>query len=229
DIPTGAVVQRIIDADTSLLSGVPAGWATPSGGGKHLIYDYEFDSQGRTTQELGPSHTVDVSGTATTIRRAVWTVYKDPEHETWTASGYATGSGPSYTYTLINPVRIRQSDPRGNQIAEITARRGTAAGRLQPTDSFSQSSFERWTTWQYTDCCHLSSMRVYHTIPASGIGTSGTNYDQTTYGYDSLKRRNREVSPGGTITRTVFDVRDQPVGIYVGTDDTGATATDPTG
>ena len=72
-------------------------------------------------------------------------------------------------------------------------------------------------------------MRVYHTIPTSGDGSSGTNYDETTYGYDSLKRRNREVSPGGTITRWVRDVRDNVTAMFVGTNDTGATAADPTG
>uniref|UniRef100_UPI0035694D90 hypothetical protein n=1 Tax=Novipirellula sp. TaxID=2795430 RepID=UPI0035694D90 len=225
----GAMLQRIDDADTSLLSGVPSGWSTPSGGGKHLVYDYEIDSQGRTTQELRPSHTIDLEGTATVIRRAIWTVYKDAEHATWTASGYATGTGPAYTYTLINPVNIQQRDPRGNMIEQIQVTRGSTSGRLQPTDTFSQASFTRWTTWQYTDCCFVSSKRVYHTIPASGEGASGTNYDQTTYGYDSLKRRNLEISPGGTITRSVYDVRDNVVATYVGTDDTGATASDPTG
>ncbi len=74
----------------------------------------------------------------------------------------------------------------------------------------------------------MSSLRVYHTIPASVVGTSGVNYNETTYGYDSLKRRNREVSPGGTITRLTYDVRDNVIGTYVGTNDTGATANNPT-
>ncbi len=35
-------------------------------------------------------------------------------------------------------------------------------------------------------------------------------------------------SPGGTITRTLLDPRGLPLAVYVGTDDAGATATDPT-
>ena len=70
---------------------------------------------------------------------------------------------------------------------------------------------------------------MYHTIPESGKGSEGTNYDQVNFGYDSNKRQNRQVTGGGTITRTVFDVRGNPWKIYVGTDDTGATADDPTG
>ncbi|TWT55957.1 RHS repeat-associated core domain-containing protein [Allorhodopirellula solitaria] len=225
----GAMLQRIDDADTSLLSGVPAGWSTPSVGGKHLIFDYEIDSRGRTTQQLGPVHTLDIGGTATAVRRASWTVYKDAEHATWTASGYATGTGPAYTYTLINPVNIQQRDARGNILEQIEVPRGSTSGRLQPTDTFSQASFTSWTTWQYTDCCLVSSTRAYHTIPASGEGTSGTNYDQTTYGYDSQKRQNLQFSPGGTISQRVYDVRDNVVAIYVGTNDTGSTESDPTG
>jgi len=46
-----------------------------------------------------------------------------------------------------------------------------------------------------------------------------------------MKRRNRTVSPGGTITRTVFNSRGLPTGAWVGTNDNdnGATSTDPTG
>jgi hypothetical protein len=45
----------------------------------------------------------------------------------------------------------------------------------------------------------------------------------------SAKRRIRRTSPGGTITRWVYDQRSNIIGTYVGTDDTGATPTDPTG
>ncbi|MEP3896377.1 MAG: RHS repeat-associated core domain-containing protein [Rhodopirellula bahusiensis] len=215
----GSMLQRTKDADTSLLSGVPSGWSTPSGGGKHLVTDYEIDSQGRTTQQLGPSHAIDLSGTATTVRRAMWIVYKDAEHATWTASGYASGTGPAYTYTLINPVNIIQRDARGNTLEEIQVPRGSTSGALQPTDTFSQASFTSWATYQYSDCCLRSSMRVYHAIPSSGEGSSGTNYDQTTYGYDSRKRLDLVTSPGGTVTRSTLDVRSNVVATHIGTSD----------
>ena len=56
-----------------------------------------------------------------------------------------------------------------------------------------------------------------------------THYDETVYGYDSSKRQNRLVTPGGTITRTVYDARGNPWKSFVGTNDTGATESDPTG
>ena len=44
-----------------------------------------------------------------------------------------------------------------------------------------------------------------------------------------MKRQNRVVTPGGTITRTVFDAPGRVIGTWVGTDDTGATASNPPG
>ena len=58
---------------------------------------------------------------------------------------------------------------------------------------------------------------------------SGTNYDESDFGYDVMKRQNRVVTPGGTITRTVFDALGRPIATWVGTNDNGATSTDPTG
>jgi len=55
--------------------------------------------------------------------------------------------------------------------------------------------------------------RTYVDIPATqdDVGTKGTNYDQIDYGYDSMGRRNKKVSGGGTITRTIFDTRNFPL------------------
>jgi RHS repeat-associated protein len=231
DIPTGAMTQLVQDVDTGAASGVPTGWVTPSGGGLNLITDFEHDNRGRITQSLGPAHTIDLEGAATEIRTAIWIVYKSEvdENQIWQAQGYATGTSPSYTYTLINPVNISKTDKNGNLIESIQATCASTSGKLQPTDTFAQSSYVRWTTNQYTECCLLESTRAYHTIPSSGSGASGTNYDQTDYGFDSMKRRNRIVTPGGTITFNVLDVRGNIIKTFVGTDDTGATNQDPTG
>ena len=152
---TGAVTQRIDDVDTAQVSDEPAGWETPTGGGLHLVTDFEHDDQGRITQMLGPVHTVDIGGTATSVRRATWTVFDDANHEIRTASGYA--SGESYdTYTLINPVSITKFDEAGNVLDQIQATRSTT-GKLQASDTFAQSSYVAWTTNQYTACCVLDS------------------------------------------------------------------------
>jgi RHS repeat-associated protein len=228
DIPTGALTQQISDVDTSLVD-APSGWVTPSGGGLHLVTDFEHDDQGRIIQVLGPIHTIDIDGTATSIRRANWIVYQDADFQIWNAQGYASGTSPDYDYELVNPVSIKIRDAGSKILEEIAAVRSLTSGKLEPTDSFSQSSYVRWTTTQYTDCCFVTSKRVYHTIPSSGPGDPGTNYDETDYGYDVMKRQYRTVTPGGTITFRVFDSRSNIVAVFVGTDDTGATPTDPTG
>ena len=113
DVATGALVQRIDDVDTSQVSDAPSGWTTPPGGGLHLVNDFEHDQLGRPAEQLGPSHTIDIGGTATAVRSATWFVHDDPAHEVRTAQGYATGAGPNYTYTLTNPVTISRRDPAG--------------------------------------------------------------------------------------------------------------------
>lgn len=237
DLSTGATTQQVNDVNTTLYSDTPSGWSTPTGGGLNLISDYTVDDQGRMTQSLGPSHTIDISGTATVVRRAGWAVYDDTNYITYTGAGYATGTSPSYTYTLINPVNIAKRDADGKLLEQIQAAAASTSGSLAQiitaagsgAAAFPQSSYTAWTTIQYLDCCLTASMRVYKLIPATGTGVSGTNYNETDYGYDLMKRRNRTVTPGGTITDIVYDPRGLVLGSYVGTNDAGATANDPTG
>ena len=65
----------------------------------------------------------------------------------------------------------------------------------------------------------LTATHVYHDIPASGYGTKDTNYAETLFGYDDQGRRDRQVAPGGTITRSVFDSLGRLSSQWVGTDD----------
>jgi RHS repeat-associated protein len=228
DLVKGAMTQMIQDVDTTQTSDEPSGWSTVSGFGLHLVSDYEVDDLGRATQALGPSHNVDISGTDTTVRTAEWTVYKDVDHEVWSGRGYGSGSGFS-TYTLVNPVSITKMDRAGRPTDQISATRASTSGKLSASDTFAQSSWVRWSKNTYDDSGDLTASRVYHTIPSSGSGSSGTNYDETTFGYETMGRQNKHKTPGGTITRTVFDVRGRVQKVYVGTNDTGATESDPTG
>ena len=218
DVPTGGLLQRTDDVDTTITPGAPADWTTPPGGGLNLVTDYEIDNRGRQTQELDPVHTVAIGGTATTLRTATWTVYDDPNHTTRIAQGDATGSGPDYTYTLTNPVEIHIRDLDDKPTDDILAIRSSTSGPLLPTDTFAQSTYLRWQTYQYLECCVLLSRRLYRLIPASGEGTSGVNFDETDFGYDVMKRRVLTVTPGLTSSFTVFDARDQPIQLSIGFD-----------
>jgi len=230
DLSTGGLLQRIDDVNTSILP-PPAGtgWKTPAGGGLHLITDYIVDSQGRMTQELGPSHTVDIGGVATTVRRARWAVYLDASQMVYEGSGYATGTGPNYIYTLINPVKVTQLDHAGRVVDEIMATRASTDGVLSATDTFPQSSWVRWKHYNYANSGLLTFQREYFLIPASGSGSSGVNYNETDYAYDGMESLLRQESPGGTITRLVYDERERKSEMWTGTDDTGATPDNPAG
>ncbi|MGH7134882.1 MAG: hypothetical protein ACREHD_04030, partial [Pirellulales bacterium] len=180
-------------------------------------------------QTLGPSHTIDVGGVATVVRTANWWVYQDAINQVWTAQGYATGTAPSYTFTLVNPVSITITDGDGNVTDQIQAVRSSTAGPLSPTDSFPRSTWSRWTHNSWNDNDQLTATQVYILIPASGSGAKGTNYNETDIAFDAMGRQNRVVNGGGTITRTVHDPRNLPLSIWIGTNDNGATDIDPTG
>jgi hypothetical protein len=61
DQTTGAVIKSIVDVDTTQTSefqNLPAGWATPAGGGLNLVTRYEVDAFGRTTAMTDPNGNV---------------------------------------------------------------------------------------------------------------------------------------------------------------------------
>ena len=93
-----------------------------------------------------------------------------------------------------------------------------------------QTGWCRWTHQDLDGWGQVTGTRVYHDIPASGSGTEGpdANYNQSRFAHDWAGRQYKDTSPGGTITWTTFDGRGRATGIYVGNDDTGGTAADPT-
>ena len=65
----------------------------------------------------------------------------------------------------------------------------TSRSSLEHT--FAQSSYTRWSVSLSNNAAQLTATRAYHTIPASGDGSSGTNYDESTFGYDPPGRQNK--------------------------------------
>ena len=166
---------------------------------------------------MGPIHDAEVDGTLRSARTAQWQLRDDPSGADRSARGYLDVADNEFH--LINPVIIERYNHQGLPIETVSAVRDNTQGKLSLDNTFSQSDYVAWTTFQYTDCCTLASQRVYHNIPESGIGNPVEHYLQTDYGYDFLKRRNRILSPGGHITKIVHDVRDREIARYVGTND----------
>ena len=243
DEPTGAVVRMVRNPGTP-----------PEGQGPaNVTTDYVVDPLGRELVKLGPWF----NSNGRQVRTVEWTIYRDLEHEVWTAAGYATGSiDGEYEFTLVNPVSIDKMDFDGRTVAQIKAvrqrtprtphapREEPAApvapasptpdswpespGALSAGDRFPQSSYVRWTATFYNDAGDMTASRVYRAIPAFGTGIPGVNYDETIYGQDIMNRQNMTRPPGGTITRIVFDTRNNAVATYVGTNDAARPTNSPT-
>lgn len=227
---TGSVTVRIDDANTAELTGVPSGWSTVTGFGSNRRTDCQSDLLGRATRILGPVHSVPTKTTgvaevAVPTRRTEFAAYLDGTREIRSARGGSTGSG---CHTL-GTVSLRRIDFAGNEIESIGAARTCECGPLSASEAFPQSSWRGWRREFFNAAGYLDESRVWHAIPSTGEGFVNANFYPTRLGRDAMGRENREVAPGGTITRTVFDSRGLPLTHWMGTDDVGATDSDPTG
>ena len=217
----GHVIQYTYNLSNGLRTRTVEFLAPNQTSGDSLTTDCLGDVHGRVLCVLGPLHEID----GQQVRRATWTVYRDATFQAWIARGYVDSWGNA---TLVNPVSITKRTIDGRELEAILAVRASSSGPLSINDEFPQSSYVRWTTYAYQNS-RLAKTRVYHAIPASGTGAAGTNYAETNYGYDCRGRQNYVKTPGGTITRTVYDARNQQTLVCVGTSDNGATEADPTG
>jgi RHS repeat-associated protein len=220
DAATGAVVKQIVDvntADTTDFADLPSGWSTPTGGGLELISAYQVDALGRVTQATSPGGTVS------------YVVYNDPQHETLTYPGWN-----STTNTPTGPTQVTRDD-RADGYTESFTMSATPHLTSGVPDGTEAVRGLQTLTRQYVDSAGpVTSVDVYFdlsglTYSTGTMGTSGTNYYQTTLGYDADGRQSRVVEPTGTITRTVMDGRGRTVSVWVGTSDTpGSGAWSPT-
>ncbi|MGC3967595.1 MAG: RHS repeat-associated core domain-containing protein [Pirellulales bacterium] len=240
DVCTGARIEHIRDVNPDLLPlpTEPETWTRPAGlpAPLQLVTNFAVDDRGRIVQRLGPVHSVQ--GEA--VRTADWSAYLDADHEVRVARGHIIVDGSAPREALSNPVTIIRTDAGGVPLDSLQAVRQCSctspldalpvvAGRLTNAECFAR---ETWTAWSHTmldDAGRTIARRVYYSVPSCGDGTATDHYDETRYGYDAGGRRNRVVSPDGTVTRTVFDALGRSIATWVGTDDWGATDADPSG
>ncbi|MEM6258477.1 MAG: RHS repeat-associated core domain-containing protein [Planctomycetota bacterium] len=198
-------------------------------------------------QEHAANPTPGISA-ASLIRHATWMVYIEgvSSDQTWTAQGYRThdsgsssssvswssSSGSGFTTdVLVNPVTIAFTDKNGRTTDQIQSKRSMGSGKLTSSDTFLRADWSRWSTMVYSTTGLLEYERTYHTIPSqspdlglagvmSDPGAVNANYEETHYGYDGeTNLRVRTLTPGGTITRTVYDTINRMSSTWVGTDD----------
>jgi RHS repeat-associated protein len=212
DPVTGAVTKTITDVDTtqtSTFTGLPSGWGTPTGGGLHLTTIFEADPLGRPTKETYPNGRVDY-----------W-VYDDPNHEIRYYPGWNTS-----TNSPTGPTQVTREDWANGYSETLTmsatptvsSGRPTGAESIGSLQSLSRGYLNAGGQVIYTDDYFYLGGLTYST--STTLGTSGTNFYRTTFGYDADGNLDRTESPEGTIYRTVFDGQGRKVSKWVGTDDT---------
>jgi YD repeat-containing protein len=227
---TGALRFRIDDAHTMTLSGVPADWTTPSGFGSTRRTDCQSDLLGRATLVLGPAHLVPTKNESGAVepvltRRAEFGCYLDGKREVRSAKG---GSTPGGLYTL-GTTTLRTLNYANRELEAVEAARACECGPVSASEAFPQSSWKRRRRNSYNAAAYRDESRVWHLIPATGEGFANVNFYATRYGRDTMGRENRVALPGGTIQRSVIDARSLTASDWIGTNDNGATNTDPTG
>jgi RHS repeat-associated protein len=224
DVATGAAVKTITDVDTTRTSdfqNLPSGWSTPSGGGLHLITQVEVDSQGRTTKLTDPNGNVS------------YTVYNDTNYEVRSYGGWN-----SSTHMPTGPTEVTRDDrshsPSYTETLTLSAipavdgnGRPTGTEAISGLQSLSRSYISAGgQVTREDDYFNLTGL-TYST--ALYIGTQNTNYYSTLTDYNPRGLVKRTQLPTGTINWTVYDGLKRVVSSWVGTNDNGATNSDPTG
>lgn len=213
DEATGALVKTITDVDTTQTSdfaNLPSGWSTPSGGGLHLITTMEVDSLGRDTKITDPNGNV------------TYMTYDDPNHEMRTYTGWN-----STTHMPTGPTYVTRYDRPGSYYETLTMSAAPdvdISGRPTGTEAISDLQTLSRTFisagGQVTDSLAYFALTGLTYTTSRSLGTAGTNFYDTTYGYDDRGRQNAVTAPTGTINRTVYDGLGRVVSTWVGTDDT---------
>ena len=204
-------------------------------GGLQLTTDYQLDHRGRQIRELKPAITLDINGTATSVRPAGWTYYFDRTSERWSFGGYQKATG-SPTEHVVGAVTIRQGNvaiarpttPSGltdNRMDWTIQARYTGSTVPSRTASFS-ATFPRstWESWQidlFTIASERHQVWTYFSIPSSDYGTVDTTYGRRLLAYDSSGRQNQTTCAGDTTDRITYNGMGWPVREEIGTGTSG--------
>ncbi|MBI5283450.1 MAG: RHS repeat protein, partial [Chloroflexi bacterium] len=221
----GQITKLIEDSDTSstdISGGVPSGFAKDSSSAQaHRVQVFAYTSAGMSRSATKPGdNSTDIGKTyRTRLADQRLATINYPAYKPSTATYY----GPA-TFTIANQDgRTEASGTIAYSGGSTTAGDDSHVNEAQsdPLLVFSTGSVSSLTTNMYSeDGTRIEEVRNYFLLPTSGgVGTEGTNYDATRFGYDSLGRRVRTKDSSGTITRTVFNTPGGTVETWIGTND----------
>jgi RHS repeat-associated protein len=223
----GQLTKQIVDCQTNHGSDFASGddpntnfGVTESGNGLHLVTTYTYDAQGR------PDTTTLPDGR---ITKMYYSKLADGRLVTISIPRMATGGSTTYygpvSYSISN---FAGKSEAGGTVAISSSGITTALSSwidetdADPITALDVGTLASLSTSLYDESgSRTTESRSYHTIPGSGAGSSGTNYDATVISYDSEGRPYKTTSPSGTITKKTYDSLGRPVATYVGTVDGG--------
>lgn len=218
DLGTGALLGEVVDADSSQISNPPV--AAPARGAGlpaplHLVSSYEADSAGRRTKETDPAG------------RVTYTVYKSGGLETRVYRGW---TGSVCTGPIEVTIHHRPTGSGGDTAAYdeyLTSSATPASSNGVPTgtetiDASNLTSLSRtWTNvgGQVIERREYFSLSGLTFSEGSSLGTEGTHYLSTKYGYEKRGRVAWVEDAAGTITHSFYNSMGKVVGTWVGLDD----------
>ncbi|MFO0834397.1 MAG: RHS repeat-associated core domain-containing protein [Phycisphaerales bacterium] len=231
DTVTGLPSVSVADADTSrtasgqVFNGVTieTGFSSSGGGTPlHYVTRYDYDALGRPTTSTLPSLRVTENYyTRLEDRRTV--VVSSPR-KTSTPTWY----GP-VSYSVANHAgRSEFSGLIAVADAGTTSALSTwiSAEEFNPIAAVSTTAFadstplRRMSITKYDKAgVRATESRAYFTVPSAANIDVTTNFDATTYAYDTMGRRIRVKDPTATITRTTFDALGRATESWIGTND----------
>ena len=240
DPSTGAVVETITDVDTSPDQRIRQPSHRVEHAGRRWV---EPDHTGRGRCPRPRDKGDRPHGNVT------YTVYDDANHEVRTYPGW-----DPVTHTTTGPIEVTREyrpaagAPTGEQAvydetltsdatptynATTNAPTGLetidAGNIVSLTREITNNAGQVIETDQYFSLAGVTYATATATLGSASNDSSTGNFYATLDSYDQLGRLDRVESPTGTITSTVYDGLGRVVSTWVGTNDTGATHTNPAG
>jgi RHS repeat-associated protein len=219
DVATNGLLKSITDVKTCDTASfapatVPSGLSTPAGGGLNLVTSYQVDFEGRPTKITTPNGNVD------------YITYDDVNHVTREYIGWTYNSSNA-TYAPSSPVEVDWNNWAQGLEATLSYSYTPAASSTPADGSGAISGLQSLAINKNNDANQTVETDDYFSLsgitidPASSssdaLGAAGSNFYQTTYGYNSGGLQDQITDADGTISESVLNNRGWLVQSLIGT------------